>query len=100
MGKEEVPGLGMKDVDEMNILMQCGHTANAKDENNNPVCAICIGYKEGATKIEDKIPNLIGRKSRCPSCLKEKESNLELPFFEHKPNTEFDSHYDGCRGWG
>ena len=30
---------------------------------------------------------------------KERESSIELPFFEYKPDKEYDKFYCGCGGW-
>ena len=82
--------------------MKCGHTANATDAHGYPVCVICLGIKEGATEIDHEVhgnEGLEGRKARCPYCKKTTDSRWELPFFEHKPNAEYDEYYDGCFGW-
>jgi hypothetical protein len=63
--------------------MKCGHTANAKDSEGNPVCAICIGIHPGATEI-DKKPSLVGRTARCYSCGSTVPSSYNLPFFEYQ----------------
>lgn len=79
--------------------MKCGHTANAKDENGNSVCAICIGINEGATQIANESPNLENRNAECCYCNKIKKSSFDLPFFEYKPNEKYDKFYCGCWGW-
>lgn len=85
----------------MNVMMKCGHSANAQDSNGNPVCVICVGISEGATEV-DVNPNLTGRVARCGyfnRCHTEQPSDVSLPFFEHHPNKEHDSFYCGCFGW-
>lgn len=104
-------------------LMKCGHTAQGVDENGNPVCVICYGINAGATEIADT-PDLEGRKARCAyygkkfrdngrganecpvcdrqsgnACRCERPSSIDLPFFEWKPDEEFDLFYCGCHGW-
>lgn len=80
-------------------LMKCGHTANAVS-NGKPCCAICFGIDEGATEIADTVPDLTGRKAKCfYGCGKIADSSYSLPFFEYKPNSEYDSYYCGCEGW-
>ena len=32
-------------------------------------------------------------------CKKVVDSSLDLPFFEYRPDYEYDDHYGGCRGW-
>ncbi len=83
----------------MKPLMKCGHAANVTS-NGKPACAICF-----CTEIAEKQPNLEGRKAKCCYCGKIANSNgegsgyKELPFFEYKPNEEYDSYYCGCKGW-
>lgn len=81
-------------------LMKCGHTSNATDENGNPVCLICVGIKKGAEEIAEYQPDLKNREAKCMDCGKKVNSELNLPFFEHKPESEYDRFYCGCRGWG
>lgn len=40
-----------------------------------------------------------GRKARCVYCGNMVASTPRLPFFESKPDKEYDEWYDGCRGW-
>ena len=85
----------------MSILMKCGHTAQGKDENGNPLCVICLGDGK-ARQIENNKPDLTDRKARCSyygSCKSETKSSYDLPFFEHRPWLEFDKYYCGCEGW-
>ena len=88
-------------------LMKCGHTANAvmkfpNSEDTGEIdihcCVICVGLTKDAKIIMDK-PNIEGRKSKCSDCGKIADSKWSLPFFEYKPNDEYDRHYDGCWGW-
>jgi len=95
-------------------IMQCGHTANALLQFPNSealqketddmrenipvhVCVICD------TKITTEKSSLEGRKARCSGCKREDKSETDsrwnLPFFKHKPNSEFDEYYCGCWGW-
>lgn len=81
------------------MLMKCGHTAQGV-KNGKPVCAICIGIKEGAETPDEKQINLENRTAKC--CYGNhghKPSNLNLPFFEHRPTKDTDEYYCGCHGW-
>lgn len=80
------------------IMMRCGHAANAT-HNGKPVCAICFGITPDAEIIADTAPDLTGRKARCTYCGHETDSRENLPFFEYRPNAEYDSFYCGCGGW-
>lgn len=73
-------------------MMKCGHAANAT-VNGKPACAICMCEEIAKT------PDLTGRFAKCPFCGHETESNINLPFFEYRPNDEYDRYYDGCFGW-
>ena len=82
----------------MNILMKCGHTANATyGEDNKPCCAICIPNKEAFEPADQ--PSLEERTAKCSDCDKETRSSTDLPFFEYRPDRPHDSYYCGCRGW-
>lgn len=83
----------------MKPIMKCGHAANAVDKNGNPCCAICVGFTPNAFIVDDRTPDLTGRKAKCFYCGKERESSIELPFFEYKPDKEYDKFYCGCGGW-
>lgn len=80
-------------------LMKCGHSANAKDKDGNPVCVICVGLDAGATVVDEAPPSLEGREAKCGQCGHRRPSEFNLPFFEHNPNHETDGYYCGCRGW-
>lgn len=82
--------------------MKCGHTANARTQDGKPCCVLCVGIHPGATEIDHEVlgnEGLEGRKARCPYCHNTTESQWHLPFFEHKPESEYDEYYDGCFGW-
>jgi hypothetical protein len=81
------------------ILMKCGHTANAKDADGQPVCAICTGTNPDANVIEPVKPELKGRKARCTMCGRERGSRFDLPFFNYRDLLDRDTYYCGCRGW-
>lgn len=76
------------------VLMKCGHTAMARDDNGNPVCPICM-----CTEIVNAKPNLEGRKARCMYCGDEVPSSVNLPFFKYQEDKEYDRYYCGCLGW-
>lgn len=88
-----------KEVVMKKYLMQCGHVAQATDENGKPVCVICLGIDPKATEVAEELPDLAGRKARCPYCRKTRDSSFDLPFFEYKKDSEEDQFYDGCFGW-
>lgn len=85
-------------MDKQMPLMKCGHIANAFVDGQ-PVCCFCYGITPEAIQIDEKTQNLDNRKAKCGYCGKVVDSNKELPFFEHKPNADFDSYYCGCEGW-
>uniref|UniRef100_A0A6M3IUC1 Uncharacterized protein n=1 Tax=viral metagenome TaxID=1070528 RepID=A0A6M3IUC1_9ZZZZ len=104
-------------------MMKCGHSANGKRKIGNiwtDCCLICIGLDPKAKIIDEAPPDLNERKARCSyfdsipkgrnhesnygckrgnPCLCEQSSSDKLPFFEHKPNNEYDKFYCGCWGW-
>lgn len=81
------------------VLMKCGHTANATyGEDNKPCCLICSPKPE-AFEVITELPDLTGRKARCSDCGEIVNSNWNLPFFEYCPDKEFDRFYSGCFGW-
>jgi len=88
-------------------MMKCGHAANAETADNKPACGIC-----GCTELSEQEIDLTGRKARCAyygkvvklqgrtsRCESESESSTSLPFFAHKPESEYDEYYCGCLGW-
>lgn len=81
-----------------NVLMKCGHTANAEYEDGKPCCLICAPKTEAFEIVEEK-PNLKGRKAKCTDCGKITDSRWDLPFFAYRPDKEFDHYYCGCFGW-
>ena len=81
----------------MKYLMKCGHASNAKTADGKPCCVIC-GCAEVVREAKGT-EGLEGRKSKCPECGRIEDSHWGLPFFEYRPDEEFDQHYDGCRGW-
>jgi hypothetical protein len=80
-----------------NIVMKCGHTANAvklvKGEEV-PCCVIC-----DCIEPCEKSTNLDNREARCTYCGHKVKSDINLPFFEYRPNDKYDKYYDGCFGW-
>ncbi len=81
------------------VLMKCGHVANSLyGKDNQPCCLICAPKPEAFEKIT-VLPNLIGRKAKCSDCDNIVDSNWYLPFFEYRPNEEYDKYYCGCFGW-
>ena len=79
----------------MDVLMKCGHTAQGRDDNNNPVCLICMCEEVGSEK-----PNLDGRTAQCIyNCGHKTASSFRLPFFKYNMDSEYDAYYCGCFGW-
>lgn len=80
-------------------MMACGHAAQGfvGSERTQPGCVICYGLTPKALIVAET-PDLTGRKATCIFCGKEADSNIGLPFFEHRPQMEKDKYYDGCRG--
>ena len=81
----------------MPYLMKCGHVSNGVQRGTGkPVCVICGCYEvdEDASKSALK-----GRKAKCDYCERIADSNFLLPFFNYRPNYEYDRYYCGCRGW-
>ncbi len=85
-------------------LMACGHISSGlyQDEDGNrlPVCIECAADPEkkilSKTKAEGK------RFARCGgTCHEIIESDPKLPFFEARPNKDYDLYYNGCNasGW-
>jgi hypothetical protein len=98
-------------------MMKCGHSANAimgTGVDAKPVCIICYGIRPGATELDESV-NVDGREARCSyiapgkhGCNQGKFANgfhgivpssPELPFFEHRPQEQYDLYYCGCFGW-
>lgn len=78
-----------------NVLMKCGHIANAiKVDTNEPYCIIC-----DCGEVDDKQIDLSERFAKCTECGCIKPSNNNLPFFKYCPEKEYDSFYCGCCGW-
>jgi len=78
-------------------MMKCGHRANATN-NGKPCCVICAGFNDKWKEIVEE-PDLTNRKCRCEYCKKIVPSLNAVAFYEHRPNEEYDTHYDGCFGW-
>lgn len=99
-------------------MMECGHAAQGRDQDGNPVCVICFGIDTG-WNIPVETPDLSGRTARCDHygsiptgrnhdshygckrgepCLCERSSHPDLPFFTYQPNKPRDRFYCGC--WG
>jgi hypothetical protein len=80
------------------MLMDCGHSQNAKKEDGSPYCAIC-----DCSVAMAAAPDLSHRKALClyhgSKCHSEAESSESLAFFEHLPDSEDDRYYCGCWGW-
>lgn len=82
-------------------LMKCGHVAQGRNWNNDPVCVICAGINDDFDQVETAPINLTGRMAHCAytTCKSMQESSLSLPFFTHHPDKQYDTYYCGCLGW-
>lgn len=86
-------------------LMKCGHVSNAQLVKENgeriPSCVICA-CSEIEKKCEGK-EGLEGRKAICSqhkyTVNKPVDSHWGLPFFEYRPDKDYDLYYCGCWGW-
>lgn len=90
----------------MPVMLKCGHAANATDGNGNPTCAICVGIVD--VSVADDQPDLTDRRAKCTYKRGQGghdhsnvsvDSSLNLAFFSHRPDKEFDEYYCGCWGW-
>lgn len=77
-------------------MMKCGHAANG-ESGGLPCCVICSG-SDGWNQIVDT-PDLSSRETICYDCDKIVPSDKAVAFFKYRPDEEYDTHYDGCRGW-
>lgn len=77
-------------------MMKCGHSANAVF-NDKPCCAICAPSPDAYEVVET--PDVTGRKAKCSDCDYVRDSSVDLPFFEYRPDEEYDKFYCGCMGW-
>ena len=82
----------------MNVMMLCGHAANATDENGQPACVICMPNPT-ASQIDDTYQVPPGRMAMCHYCKRLVPSSTDLAFFAAMPGAT-DDFYCGCRGWG
>lgn len=96
----------MTDPANEKVMLACGHAANAVYQGPNgewlPSCAICAGISGGDNMRVVEAPDLTGRRARCgyfKSCGNEVPSALNLWFFEHRPDKDYDSHYCACKGY-
>lgn len=87
----------------MPYLMKCGHIAQGVAEDGSPVCVICAGIKEEAYQVDRGCCGAEGLENRVAKCIygcgSKRNSSWELPFFEYKPECEYDYFYCGCGGW-
>lgn len=99
-------------------LLACGHVAESTDVYGRPGCPICAGLDPGARTVVST-PDLTKRRARCTyygrglvpgknecdickrghPCQCERQSSLNLAFFEYKPDAEYDEFYCGCHSW-
>lgn len=81
-------------------LMKCGHIAQAKTNLGEPCCVLCVNDKNAFVieKEVDSKEEIEGRRAKCSYCGHLTKSSYNLPFFEHRPEREFDSFYCGCGG--
>ncbi len=85
--------------------MKCGHTANGylnEGKVKRPVCVSCCGLVAGAEEVADEQPVLENRVAKCCyNCEATQPSSnyANLPFFEYRPEHDYDLFYCGCFGW-
>lgn len=97
-------------------MLKCG--CNAMGQHNNKHDGLEAGHPtcivHDCCDVVDA-PDLKGRKARCGNygratyknecddcvhvCQHERKSSVDLAFFSHKPNEEYDEFYCGCHGW-
>lgn len=80
----------------MTDLMECGHAANANDNDGKPVCAICLGIDPRANVVATNLPDLTGRTALCSyfeSCKKRMPSSVDLAFFEYQGAGSYSAAY-------
>ena len=89
-------------MDRKLYLMKCGHVADAHDPYGNPICASCIGMRDGADEIEKECIGNIGLENRFAKCVygdHKTESRWKLSGFKFCPYQKYDEYYCGCYGW-
>lgn len=77
----------------MEVMMKCGHTANAVCDGK-PCCVICNCFE-----TKDDRPSLEGRMAKCGECGHITQSRYDLPFFLYRADKDTDEYYCGCHGW-
>lgn len=75
-------------------IMKCGHSASGTTIEGKPYCVICNCGETAESK-----PDLTKRQAKCYYCGKVTRSDYSLPFFESKPDKDYDEYYCGCEGW-
>lgn len=104
MSQEAVREIRLSKVDSgtKRVLMRCGCVATATDtQTGRPVCVVHAGLTPDAD-IPAEAPDLTGRRARCAyysGCGVERDSSLDLAFFEYHPEQPYDTFYCGCHGW-
>ena len=79
-----------------NVMMKCNHASNGQEIDNfgniKPACCICH-LSDINTEFNEDV--LKGRSAYC-QCGREKNSELQLGFFEYRPDKDYDIFYCGC----
>lgn len=82
------------------VYLACGCLSNAIDQDNNPACSTHDGLMDTSPA---ELPDLMDRKAVCTqhkfTPKKVVDSVITLPFFQYRPDMQFDSYYCGCWGW-
>lgn len=81
----------------MPAMMKCGHVGNATI-HGKPACIICYPGP-GSVEVDESPQALMDRKAKCGICGNVRDSSINLPFFEHRADMEYDLYYCGCMGW-
>lgn len=106
-------------------ILKCGHAANAEkilaDGTKIPSCVICdcteeseiqpllenrmakcghFGLPVSRRNNETKYPKLLTKNALGETCCGSiVSSNNNLPFFQYRPDKEYDEFYCGCQSW-
>lgn len=77
------------------MLMKCGHIP----QGDSATCVICVGVTPDA-EVLVSTPDLTGRVARCSSCMTERPSSFDLPFFEYRGEKEIVRRSGRCGACG
>lgn len=79
-------------MDEAKPLMKCGHAANAKTDDGEWICALCVGDSRATEKLPPEwMPDLDGREAVCLVCGENQPSSLDLRLYQYRPHANRDT---------